>query len=273
MTKTISCIIPTFNRKDYLKEAVISVVNQSFPAHEIIIVNNGTQQVELPTELLAKVKIFDIMPRAGSVQARNFGSCIATGDYLAFLDDDDLWSVDYLKNVAEAIETGATVIASRVDLKDNDTITPYRNPEGKATIKNFLTVNPGIYCSNFVISKDVFYTVCGFDPKIVPSEDKGIVMEILKQNIPIKILQNNQSIRREHQNMRLTDPEKIVSGIRHFIRLYGSLMNWEEYIYNWKKIYKCRYKFGKKIFFIPYLILGVLVKTIKLTKRLLGKRN
>ena len=91
----VSVIIPTYNRAGLLKEAVQSVLSQTHPSHEIIIIDNGSDEVH-------KDKIADISrispgivtyyfpSNKGAAAARNFGIGKASGDYILFLDDDDL---------------------------------------------------------------------------------------------------------------------------------------------------------------------------------------
>lgn len=91
----VSVIIPTLNRPDFLIEAAQSVLNQSTPAFEIIVINDGSmadykdkiQEIEL---LSSRISIFHLPTNKGVAAARNFGIEKASGDYILFLDDDDL---------------------------------------------------------------------------------------------------------------------------------------------------------------------------------------
>lgn len=92
MNKTVSVIIPFYNHLDWLNEAIESVLSQTYPIHEIILVNDGSK--EDLTEFLAKYgdKITYIyQENAGPAAARNNGIRHATGDYIAFEDSDDVW--------------------------------------------------------------------------------------------------------------------------------------------------------------------------------------
>jgi len=111
----ISCIIPTCNRNDFLVEAINSVLDQSMPPDEILVINNGSDGVNLPDNILQKINVYDLVPFAGVSQARNFGASIAKSDYLAFLDDDDLWCNYYLEKASTAIKNGAECVVSRLD--------------------------------------------------------------------------------------------------------------------------------------------------------------
>lgn len=86
----VSIIIPSFNRKEYLQEAVRSVLSQSVQDFELIIVEDGTSYDQLFYSEDSRVKIF-ARPHRGVAAARNFGVSVSSGKYIAFLDSDDLW--------------------------------------------------------------------------------------------------------------------------------------------------------------------------------------
>ena len=88
----ISIIIPTYNRAEWIVEAVESVLNQSFTDFELIVVDDGSTD-ETPEALavyLDRLK-FISQPNRGVSAARNTGIQFARGKYICFLDSDDLW--------------------------------------------------------------------------------------------------------------------------------------------------------------------------------------
>lgn len=105
--KTVSVIIPFYCHLDWLYEAIDSVLAQTYPIHEIILVNDGSK--EDVTEFLAKYGdkiIYIYQENAGPAAARNNGIRQATGDYIAFEDSDDIWLPTKLeKQVAFMEET------------------------------------------------------------------------------------------------------------------------------------------------------------------------
>ena len=104
----ISVIIPSYNRYTYLVNAVESVLNQSYKNCEIIIINDGsTDKNYIDLDFGNQVKIVNLeinqkqLLGFGPGNIRNFGTDLANGDILAFLDDDDLWVSDKLENQLE----------------------------------------------------------------------------------------------------------------------------------------------------------------------------
>jgi glycosyltransferase involved in cell wall biosynthesis len=95
----VSVIIPTYNNASYLEDAIQSVLGQTYPAYEIIVIDDGstdkTQKVLQP--YLEKIKYF-YQDNQGVSLARNKGIEIATGEFIAFLDGDDYFLPEKLAN-------------------------------------------------------------------------------------------------------------------------------------------------------------------------------
>ena len=88
----VSCIIPVFNAERFLDEAVRSALAQTYPALEIIVVNDGS--TDGSEAVLAKYQsrvACILQPNRGEAAARNTGVRAARGEFVAFLDADDMW--------------------------------------------------------------------------------------------------------------------------------------------------------------------------------------
>jgi glycosyltransferase involved in cell wall biosynthesis len=102
----ISVIIPVYNAEATIRETIQSVLNQTFSDFELIVINDGSQDSTL--EIISnipdpRIKVFSY-PNSGPQKSRNRGIKKATGDYLAFLDADDLWTPDKLDAQFQALE-------------------------------------------------------------------------------------------------------------------------------------------------------------------------
>jgi glycosyltransferase involved in cell wall biosynthesis len=88
----ISAVIPVYNGELYLAEAISSVLNQTSPVAEIIVIDDGSEDrtAEVARKFGDKVRYY-LQSRAGAGAARNLGVEKAAGDLIAFLDADDLW--------------------------------------------------------------------------------------------------------------------------------------------------------------------------------------
>ncbi len=95
MNKLVSVIIPTYQRNEYLKKAILSVLNQTYSPFEIIVVDDNSNY-ELSREVVCICKEHQVFylknnRQKGGCGARNSGILASHGDYIAFLDDDDAW--------------------------------------------------------------------------------------------------------------------------------------------------------------------------------------
>jgi len=88
----VSIIIPTYNRARFLKEAIESVFNQTYLDYELIVVDDGSEDntKQIITRYKDRLTYTDI-PHQGVSKARNTGINLAQGEFICFLDSDDLW--------------------------------------------------------------------------------------------------------------------------------------------------------------------------------------
>lgn len=107
MTRTAarpSVIIPAFNAARFLREAIDSVLAQSRPPHEIIVVDDGsTDATETVARRVPAVR-YIAQAHGGIAAARNRGVSAATGNWIAFLDADDRWTPGKLEIQRAALE-------------------------------------------------------------------------------------------------------------------------------------------------------------------------
>src|SRR5262249_80289 len=94
----VSVIIPTYNCARFIGEAVRSVLVQSFRDFELLVIDDGsTDNTEEVIQPYRRELIYLAGPNRGAAAARNAGLRIAQGDLIAFLDADDLWHRDKIK--------------------------------------------------------------------------------------------------------------------------------------------------------------------------------
>jgi hypothetical protein len=93
----ISVVIPTYNRASLIPETLASVLAQTRPADEIIVVDDGSKDNtrEILAQYGGRVTVKTI-PNSGDIVARNVGLRMATSELVAFCDSDDLWREDFL---------------------------------------------------------------------------------------------------------------------------------------------------------------------------------
>lgn len=168
----ISVVIPTCDRPlEYILEAVESVQSQSLKPFEVFLVDNGLESVNVE-DLPKGVQLCRIAPRVGASRARNFGAAMACGEYLSFLDDDDLWDSAFLEEAFSALQVGPiSCVYGRIDKYKNGQLASYKIPDSSLlTEKNLLKKNSFTGGINFLISKELFWRAGGF----------GVCLEISK---------------------------------------------------------------------------------------------
>lgn len=112
---TVSIIVPVYNKEPYLDDCLNSLLNQTWHAFEVIIVNDGS--TDHSQEIIDKFVEHDSRFHAFQAQhvgvsaARNAGIETATGEFLAFVDADDIIEPNYIKNMVLAINDSDLCIA------------------------------------------------------------------------------------------------------------------------------------------------------------------
>lgn len=116
-TPSVAAIIPAYNRATTIVRAVESVLDQTRPADEVLVIDDGStdETVNLLAPYRDRIRV-DTIENAGAAVARNIGASRTTADWLAFLDSDDYWLPDHLARITAAI--GATGGAAGVYFDD-----------------------------------------------------------------------------------------------------------------------------------------------------------
>ena len=134
----VSVIIPAYNAMTYLPQTVESVLKQTFTDFEIIIVNDGSSdEIEQWVDTITdnRVKLVS-QKNQGTAAARNTGIADAKGEYIAFLDSDDLWEASNLEKQVHCLDKNPDVglvyvWVKSIDAKGNYLGQIYGNdPEG-----------------------------------------------------------------------------------------------------------------------------------------------
>lgn len=181
----ISVVIPLYNKKNAIEDALDSVFNQTVLPDEIIIVNDGsTDGSEKIVELLNHPLVLLIHQKNEGVSAaRNKGINKAKNEWIAFLDADDVWMPNYLKEITDLLPSfpESSVLATAYELQDSSgnrtpiilNKIPFKGNFGKLT--NYFEVaacsHPPLWSSAIVVKKSALQGVGGFPVGIKSGED------------------------------------------------------------------------------------------------------
>ena len=138
----VSIIIPTYNRAHLLGETLDSVLAQTYPNWECLVVDDGSTDgtAELLNHYIAKDSRFQYHKRpdshlAGGNGARNYGFELSLGDYIQWFDDDDVMFPTFIKSKMNVIDAGTDLIFCSAMIVDNNLI---GDEQFQLNIKEFL---------------------------------------------------------------------------------------------------------------------------------------
>ncbi|MGF1673846.1 MAG: glycosyltransferase [Rivularia sp. (in: cyanobacteria)] len=182
---SISVIVPVFNGERTIEETIKSILNQTFSNIEIIIINDGSTDttLEIVENILdSRIKIFSY-PNGGLSASRNRGISQAKGEYISFIDADDLWTPDKLELQWQALQLNpqAAVAYSWTDyidesskfIKSGRRIKVNGDAFSQLLITNFLENG-----SNPLIRQNALEKVGGFDESLAAAEDKDMWLRL-----------------------------------------------------------------------------------------------
>lgn len=140
----VSIIVPVFNVEDYLEECIRSLLDQSYKNIEIILINDGsTDHSSLICNNLKEIDnriILINQKNLGVSSARNVGLSIASGEYILFVDSDDIVHCDYVKKMVNSINNIDMVICGYVE-KYKILSIPHKVVENEMIINNISAIS------------------------------------------------------------------------------------------------------------------------------------
>ena len=161
MRPSVSVIIPIYNSAKYLREAIASVLAQTYSPAEVLVVDDGSSDdgPELASSYGPQVRVIAI-PHRGHPAARNAGVAASAGDFLAFLDADDLWTANKLELQLEAFAANPSL--DLVFGHMQNFISLELTEEERAKIRCNSTVLPGLLQGSMLARRGSFERVGPF---------------------------------------------------------------------------------------------------------------
>ena len=212
---SVSIVIPTHNRREFLQEAVESVLQQTYEDFEVIVVDGGS--TDGTVEFLQSVTdkrldcIFHEQPH-GVSRARNAGLERATGEYIVFLDDDDRLFEEAIGVLVETIEAqtaacGGVYAANQFVYSSGRTVDRYVN-DGR--IERFEDASVG-GPSCTLVRRSVVGEIGRFDESLPACEDTDFWIRLFERFHMIA-LDRVLYERRFHEEQMTNDPELMLQG-------------------------------------------------------------
>ncbi len=221
-----SIIIPTYNRSGLLKAALESVFAQTINDHEIIVVDDGSTDdtVELAASLGGRIR-FLTQANRGPGPARNLGARHAIGEYLVFLDSDDLlfpWTLEVYRQAIDQARRPSFIVGKPFQFRDQVEL-------GKVPMENLQMLEFSDYlasgdawrwwgASSFVIRRNVFAAANGFVDEGVNGEDADLALRLGCAPGFVQITAPATFGYREHAVSAMKNLDRTLAGARHQIR-------------------------------------------------------
>jgi glycosyltransferase involved in cell wall biosynthesis len=191
---TVSVIIPTMTRVDFLARAIKSALAQTYEDIEIVVVIDGPSP-EVASLVSShpdpRVRLVQLEQHRGVAAARNSGLEAASGRYIALLDDDDIWLPEKLAKQVPLLDAGADVVHSLVYVTDGAG-NIYQGPTQRG-FRLFREVAAAGYpyvwllrrssyqIGTFVIRRSCLDAVGGFDTELSAMEDLDLVHRLSRR--------------------------------------------------------------------------------------------
>jgi glycosyltransferase involved in cell wall biosynthesis len=195
MALTISAIIPLYNGAQYIRAALASIQRQTVPPNEIIVVDDGSSDEGPEIVRMFHPDCTLLSQRnGGQSAARNVGVRHATGDLIAFLDQDDIWYPHHLESLSVPFArppTGPVLGWSYSDYDEIDregrlvcqgflALRSLGRPHPKRDLHDFLSTEIYVIPSASLISRSAFNAVGGFDERLSGYEDDDLFLRLFR---------------------------------------------------------------------------------------------
>jgi glycosyltransferase involved in cell wall biosynthesis len=216
----VSVIIPAYNAMQYLPETLDSVLLQTYTNYEIIIVNDGSSDsiVEwAPQYKDSRIRLITQVNQGVSA-ARNKGIENSTGEYIAFLDADDLWAPEYLEKQVNYLDNyphvGVTYTWTKLIDEDGNSINRVFASHASGMIWKKLLGNDVISTgSSAVVRRQCVNKVGGFDIQLAHAEDLDFWLRIAKE-YEFAVIKEPLVSYRQHPYNVTKNREKMMRGLQ-----------------------------------------------------------
>jgi len=188
-SETISVVIPAYNSSATIVESLDSIAGQTFPVHEIIIVDDLSADNTIDVVKSwrndhgeVKLVLIEQLQNSGPAGARNRGINAATGDWIAFLDSDDAWLSSKLSTQLNALSSASDVVlvcGCTIPLGE-DRGEESGGVERELVLADFVAHNP-IATSTVIAKREVLVALGGFDEQFCGPEDYDLWLRLVSE--------------------------------------------------------------------------------------------
>lgn len=187
MKNLVSIVTPSYNSSKYIKQTIQSVLSQTYENWELIVVDDCStdNSVEIIKEFAvnnSKIRLFEFQINKGAAEARNAAISIAEGEFIAFLDSDDIWKpfkleqqlnfmgneLDFTFTAYELIDEFGSKLNQQVDV----------NQVGSFNYEDMLKKKATLGCSTVIVRSSGFSDISM--PPLRTGQDYALWLKLLK---------------------------------------------------------------------------------------------
>lgn len=210
----VTVIIATYNAIAYLPNTVDSVIQQTFTDFEVLIVDDGStdETVEWVSKLVdPRVRLIS-QANQGVAVARNQGIANAQGEYVAFLDADDLWEPTKLEKQVKCLEENPQVGLVNTSIVNIDEqgkpLGAVNAPDVEGNVLNYIVEENLILCGSApMVRSSCLEAVQGFDQKLMSAEDWDLWIR-LAARYDFAVIKEPLVLYRQHLNSKSNNIER-----------------------------------------------------------------
>ena len=229
----ISVVIPSYNHAPYIHEAIDSVLGQTRPPDEVIVVDDGStdESVELLHEYGDRIRL-EVQENRGTYATLNRAFAMATGDWIAIQNSDDVWRQEKLEHhlsLAESqpeigfLHTGFEVIDSdgRPVVPKPSSVPDWHGPPIADMLPTLIHEMP-VIISSAMVSRSAWERHGPFDPRFLGAGDWDFCLR-LSQEFPFGFVDQPLTLHRKHAANATTDSARIPpTWVEHDMRILRS---------------------------------------------------
>lgn len=209
---TVSVVIPSHLRAEFLGHALRSVLAQTHTVSEVVVVSD-VPDVEAAAVSASAAGTSSVPVRyveradgaRGASGSRNHGASLTTGDVICFLDDDDVWEIDFVSKCMNAMTSRHVDLAVSwiVEFSEHHEKPGHSIVDGLRA-EQVLAINPGITGSNFLIRRSAFVALNGFDQDLPVKNDTDFFARFLREGLTYAVVPERLLRQRKHRTGQLT---------------------------------------------------------------------
>lgn len=248
----VSVIIPTYKRAEFITRAISSVLNQTYNNIEIIVVDDNDCNTEYRNKMEKLMKKYiqkdnfiyhKHKKNLNGATARNTGINLSTGEYITFLDDDDIFISERIAKLVEFLEKNKkyNAVYTATIFMENGKIQKTCSSKKHGNLMFEMLCQESVFCtgSNLFFRAKALKAINGFDTSFYRHQDIEVMVRFFRNNL-IGQLNEYLVIKNTDDKSNIPNLEKAIAIRKYFLETFESDINTFD-IPNRKKIYSSNY--------------------------------